>query len=197
MERVRKSLKMQREAQRKRLLAPKNDPIWREFDLRCAHDLERQSIELLRPTEPLETGAGGEIIPPVSMGLQGLETIIREPDLLNLGASSQRMDLVEKAGVLELALETSHLCGTKGPVQKMLTHQLAAAHKRALELVAESAQTKDPDIACKKAKVAAKMMDAFSRAALTLQGLQTGASQVVTVQHVQINGPAVVGNFTN
>ena len=197
MEKVRKSLKMQREAQRKRLLAPQNDPIWREFDLRCAQDLERQSIELLRPQEALQTGAGGEIIPPVSMGLQGLETIIREPDLLNLGASSQRMDLVEKAGVLELALETSHLCGTKGPVQKMLTHQLAAAHKRALELMTESAQTKDADIACKKAKVAAKMMDAFSRAALTLQRLQTGASQVVTVQHVQINGPAVVGNFTN
>ena len=197
MEKVRKSLKVQREAQRKRLLAPANDPIWREFDLRCAHDLERQSIELLKPQEALQTGAGGEIIPPVSMGLQGLETIIREPDLLNLGASSQRMDLVEKAGVLELALETSHLCGTKGPVQKMLTHQLAAAHKRALELMGESAQAKDPDIACKKAKVAAKMMDAFSRAALTLQRLQTGASQVVTVQHVQINGPAVVGNFTN
>ena len=197
MEKVRKSLKVQREAQRKRLLAPANDPIWREFDLRCAHDLERQSIELLKPQEALQTGAGGEIIPPVSMGLQGLETIIREPDLLNLGASSQRMDLVEKAGVLELALETSHLCGAKGPVQKMLTHQLAAAHKRALELIGESAQTTDPDIACKKAKVAAKMMDAFSRAALTLQRLQTGASQVVTVQHVQINGPAVVGNFTN
>ena len=197
MEKVRKSLKMQREAQRKRLLAPENDPIWRDFDLRCAQDLERQSIELLKPQEALQTGAGGEIIPPVSMGLQGLETIIREPDLLNLGASSQRMDLVEKAGVLELALETSHLCGAKGPVQKMLTHQLAAAHKRALELIGESAQTTDPDIACKKAKVAAKMMDAFSRAALTLQRLQTGASQVVTVQHVQINGPAVVGNFTN
>ncbi len=107
------------------------------------------------------------------------------------------MDLIEKAGVLELALETSHLCHAKGPVQKMLIHQLAAAHKRSLELIAESAQSKDPDIACKKAKVAAKMMDAFSRAALTLQRLQTGASQVVTVQHVQINGPAVVGNFTN
>lgn len=197
MEKVRNALKMQREAQRKRLLAPENDPIWREFDLRCANDLEHQSTELLRPTEPLETGAGGEIIPPPSSNLPGLETVLQEPDLLNLAASSQRMDLVEKAGVLELALETSHLCATKGPVQKMLTHQLAAAHKRALELMGESAQAKDPDIACKKAKVAAKMMDAFSRAALTLQRLQTGASQVVTVQHVQINGPAVVGNFTN
>jgi hypothetical protein len=56
MEKVRKSLKMQREAQRKRLLAPENDPIWRDFDLRCAQDLERQSIELLKPQEALQTG---------------------------------------------------------------------------------------------------------------------------------------------
>lgn len=197
METVRKALKMQREAQRKRLLAPTNDPVRRDFDRQWADGLEMDAQALLTPDQPLVLGAGGEIVPPASMGLQGLESIIREPDLLNLGASSQRMDLIEKAGVLELALETSHLCHAKGPVQKMLTHQLAAAHKRSLELIAESAQTKDPDIACKKAKVAAKMMDAFSRAALTLQRLQTGASQVVTVQHVQINGPAVVGNFTN
>ena len=197
MEKVRKALKMQHEAQRKRLLAPVNDPARRNFDCRWADGLEMDAQALLTPDHPLEIGAGDEIVPPASMGLQGLESIIREADLLSLGASSQRMDLIEKAGVLELALETSHLCHAKGPVQKMLTHQLAAAHKRALELVAESAQTKDPDIACKKAKVAAKMMDAFSRAALTLQGLQTGASQVVTVQHVQVNGPAVVGNFSN
>lgn len=197
MSHVSQALKMQREAQRKRLLAPTNDPVRRDFDRQWADGLEMDAQALLTPDQPLVLGAGGEIVPPASMGLQGLESIIREPDLLNLVASSQRMDLIEKAGVLELALETSHLCHAKGPVQKMLTHQLAAAHKRSLELIAESAQSKDPDIACKKAKVAAKMMDAFSRAALTLQRLQTGASQVVTVQHVQINGPAVVGNFTN
>ena len=60
--------------------------------------------------------------------------VLQEPDLLNLSASNQRADLIEKAGVLELALETSHLVKAKGPIQKMLTHQLAAAHKRALEL---------------------------------------------------------------
>ena len=60
MGQVSQALKMQREAQRKRLLAPENDPIWREFDLRCATDLERQSAALLRPLEALKTGAGGE-----------------------------------------------------------------------------------------------------------------------------------------
>jgi hypothetical protein len=143
MGQVSQALKMQREAQRKRLLAPENDPIWREFDLRCATDLERQSAELLKPLEALKTGAGGEIIPPLSSNLPGLEMVLQEPDLLNLSASNQRADLIEKAGVLELALETSHLVKAKGPIQKMLTHQLAAAHKRALELMAESAQSKD------------------------------------------------------
>lgn len=197
MSTVRKALKLQSAAQRKRLLAPKNDPARRKFDLEWADGMDHDSSTLLKPSIPLQTGAGGEIVPPASMGLEGRESIIREPDLLNLGASSQRADLIEKAGVLELALETSHLSGAKGPIEKMITHQMAAAHKRAMELAAESAQARDPDVACKKAKVAAKMMDAFSRAALTLQRLQTGASQVVTVQHVQVNGPAVIGNVNN
>ncbi len=196
MENVRAALKMQREAQRKRALAPVNDPIRRNFDLQWAEGLETDARALLQPEPPLVLGAGGEIVPPASMGLQGLESVIREPDLLNLGASSQRTELVDKAGVLELALETAHQCDVKGPVQKMIAHQLAAAHKRSLELMAESAQAKDPDIACKKAKVAAKMMDSFCRAALTLERLKTGASQVVTVQHLQVNGPAVIGNIT-
>lgn len=197
MSEVRQALKLQSASQRKKLLASKNDPAKRKFDLEWADGMAHDANELLKPKHPLVTGAGGEIVPPASMGLQGRESIIKEPDLLNLGASNQRADLIEKAGVLELALETSHLSDTKGPIQKMITHQMAAAHKRSMELMAESAQARDPDIACKKAKVAAKMMDAFSRAALTLQRLQTGASQVVTVQHVQVNGPAVIGNVNN
>lgn len=197
MSEVRQALKLQSASQRKKLLASKNDPAKRKFDLEWADGMAHDANELLKPKHPLVTGEGGEIVPPASMGLQGRESIIKEPDLLNLGASSQRADLIEKAGVLELALETSHLSDTKGPIQKMITHQMAAAHKRSMELMAESSQAKDPDIACKKAKVAAKMMDAFSRAALTLQRLQTGASQIVTVQHVQVNGPAVIGNVNN
>jgi hypothetical protein len=193
---VRTALKMQREAQRKRALAPMNDQRRRNFDLQWADGLETDALAMLQPAHPLALGAGGEIVPPVSMGLQGLESIVGEPDLLNLGASSQRTDLIDKAGVLELALETAHQSDVKGPIQKMITHQLAAAHKRALDLMAESAQTTDSDIACKKAKVAAKMMDSFCRAALTLERLKTGASQVVTVQHLQVNGPAVIGNIT-
>jgi hypothetical protein len=36
-------------------------------------------------------------------------------------------------------------------------------------------------------------MDAFSRGAATLQRLQNGGNQIVTVQHVQVNGQAIIG----
>ena len=193
MSNAKRFVKLQQDAQRKRALAPDYDPVRKAFDLQLAEALHEDSLVTLKPSQTLQNGLGGEIIPPASEDLLGLETTLKEPDLLNLGASLQRSDLIERAGVLELALETAHESNAKGAVQKMISHQMAAAHKRALNLLAESQDCKDPDIACKKARTAAKMMDAFSRAALTLQRLQTGASQVVQVQHVQVNGQAIIG----
>jgi hypothetical protein len=155
--------------------------------------MEREAQALLIPEHPLQAGLGGEIIPPMKDGLPGLESALQMPDLVNLEASVQRSSLIERAGVLELGIETAKDTRAQGSVQKMISHQMAAAHKRAMNLLAESQEAKDVDVACKKARTAAKMMDAFSRAALTLQRLQTGASQVVQVQHVQVNGTAVIG----
>ncbi len=76
MSHVSQALKMQREAQRKRLLAPTNDPVRRDFDRQWADGLEMDAQALLTPDQPLVLGAGGEIVPPASMGLQGLESII-------------------------------------------------------------------------------------------------------------------------
>ena len=188
-----KALKMKREAQRRRALAPEYDPVRRDFELGLADDMEREAQALLMPQEPLQTGLGGEIIPRAKNGLPGLELTLQKPDLINLEASVQRSSLIERAGVLELGIETAKDTRAQGSVQKMISHQMAAAHKRAMNLLAESQEAKDVDVACKKARTAAKMMDAFSRAAPTLQRLQTGASQVVQVQHVQVNGPAVIG----
>jgi len=193
MDGVRKAISMQSEAKRRRALGPEYDPVRRDFELGLANEMEREAQALLIPEHPLQAGLGGEIIPPLKDGLPGLESALQKPDLLNLEASVQRSSLIERAGVLELGIETAKDARAQGSVQKMISHQMAAAHKRAMNLLAESQEAKDADIACKKARTAAKMMDAFSRAALTLQRLQTGASQVVQVQHVQVNGPAVIG----
>ena len=70
---------------------------------------------------------------------------------------------------------------------------MAAAHKRCLELIAESSIAKDQDLAIKKARTAARLMDAFSRSALTLQRLQHGVGQTIQVHHLQITASAMVG----
>lgn len=192
MSKSQQALKMQRDAQRRRALAPDYDPVRRDFELGLADVMEQEAQALLVPTKPLQMGIGGEIIPPMEDGLPGLESVLREPDLLNLGASLQRAELLERTGVLELGIETAHDVGAVGAIQKMVAHQLAAGHKRALELLAESSQDKDPDIAIKKARASARLMDAFSRSALTLQRLQSGVGQTIQVQYMQVN--AMVGD---
>jgi hypothetical protein len=57
MEKVQKAIKMQREAQRRRLLAPANDPIRRAFDLELANGLDEDAQALDGVGKPCYTGA--------------------------------------------------------------------------------------------------------------------------------------------
>ena len=113
--------------------------------------------------------------------------------MLSLEATIQRTDLADKAGVFELAIETAESSKAKGSVQKMLTHQMAAAHKHAMRLLGESEKERDSVEKCRMATTASKLMDAFSKAALALNRLQNGGNQIMTVQHVQVNGQAIIG----
>jgi hypothetical protein len=194
---AKEGIHLRQKAQRKRLLAPAYDPIRESCDISEANTLERQANGLLAPSEPLKTGSGGEIRPPMTLGMAGLEEALQKPDMLSLEATIQRTDLADKAGVFELAIEAAESSKAVGAVQKMICHQMAAAHKHAMRLIAESSNERNSVEKCRMATTASKLMDAFSRAATVLQRLQTGASQVVTVQHVQINGgqTAIVGNF--
>jgi hypothetical protein len=187
-----KALKMKREAQRRRALAPDYDPVRRNFELGLADQMERDAQALLLPERPLQAGLGGEIVPPAQNGLPGLELTLQNPDLLNLGASEQRAQLLEQTGVLELGIETAQDARADGSVQKMITHQMAALHSRAMTMLAESEIAKIPEISIMKARAAARMVDAFSRCALTLQRLQTGGGQTIQVQYMQVN--AMVGD---
>ena len=186
-----KALKMKREAQRRRALAPDYDPVRRNFELGLADQMERDAQALLLPERPLQAGLGGEIVPPAQNGLPGLELTLQNPDLLNLGASEQRAQLLEQTGVLELGIETAQDARADGSVQKMISHQMAALHSRAMTMLAESETAKIPEISIMKARAASRMVDAFSRCALTLQRLQTGGGQTIQVQYMQVN--AMVG----
>jgi hypothetical protein len=191
MSKVNQALKMQRDAQRRRALAPDYDPVRRDFELGLADVMEQEAQALMVPTKPLQTGLGGEIIPPLEDGLPGLESVLKESNLLHLGASEQRAQLLEQNKVLELGIETAQDVRADGAAQKMISHQMAALHSRAMNMLAESEASKIPEISIMKARAAARMVDAFSRCAVTLQKLQSGGGQTIQVQYMQVN--ALVG----
>jgi hypothetical protein len=192
--RVKEALVMREQALQKRVTATYKNPVRKEFELGEAFALEQESLALLTPAKPLKTGLGGEIIPPVEFGLNGLEHALKEPDLLDCDATIKRTRLADEAGVFEMAIETAESSKAKGSVQKMISHQLAAAHHHSMRLLGEADKQKDPLIKCKLMNTSTRLMEAFSKGALTLQKLQTGANQIVTVQHVSVNGgQAVIG----
>ena len=192
---VKQALKFQQQSDFKKAHASTTDPIRRHCDLGEATTMAEQSSLALAPLKPLKTGAGGEIIPPASLGHHGLEDRLKQPDLLDVDVTIKRTQLADDAGVFEMAIETAESVKAKGSVQKMLSHQLAGAHHHAMRLLGEADKQRDPMIKAKLMNTSTRLMEAFCKGALTLQKLQMGASQIVTVQHVQINGgQAIIGN---
>jgi hypothetical protein len=175
-------------------MASHYDQIRFKSDCAEAELMATYASTMLTPVEPLQKGAGGEIIPPYTLGLTGLELALKEPDLLDADVTIKRTDLADKAGVFEMAIEASESINAKNSIQRMQAHQLAAAHKYAMELMADASKQGDPMFKVKLMNCSARLMEAYSKGALALQRLQQGANQIVQVQHVQVNGQAVIGN---
>lgn len=187
------AFKHELDARQKYLIAAEgNDNTRTDLAKKIWEDSQRELTAARMPPEGLKTGLGGEIIPPTCLGMSGLESALKTPDLLNAQATIERANLADRAGVFDLAFDAAESVSAKNAVEQMLAHQLSAAHKRAMELVTASSKSTCPEIAVKQARAAARMMDAFSRSVSTLQRLQMGASQVVQIQHVQVVGHAVV-----
>jgi len=105
---------------------------------------------------------------------------------LNVEATIERANLADKAGVFDLAFDAAESVSAKNSVEQMLCHQMAAAHQHSMRLLAESEKEKDPQWSVKKATLAARLMDTYARAALTLQRLQSDPSQSTVVQQVLV-----------
>ena len=190
----RDAIKLQEQSLRKKVLASTTDAVRRKCDLAEADDLARQSVALITPPRPLQASLAGEVIPTIDQGLPGLELALREPDLLDVEVTIQRTQLADRAGVFEMAIEASESVRAKNSIQRMQAHQLALAHKYAMDLMADASKQRDPIIKVKLINCSARLMDAYSKGALALQRLQLGVNQIVQVQHVQVNGQAVIGN---
>lgn len=178
---------------------PDNNPMSSRLDRMDAERMEATADAVLTLPEFLERGTGGELIPPPCLDHPGLEYALNRPDAVAMDASLERLGLAESSGVFNLALDAAETIKAKDATEQMLAHQMAAAHKAALDLLAKSAQQRDTVEQARLANTAVRLMSAYQGAMTTLQRVRTGGKQTVTVQHVQVSdgGQAVIAGAVN
>ena len=72
---------------------------------------------------------------------------------------------------------------------------MALAHKTAFKLINEAWRQRDSVETARLINASARMMTVYQQGMLTLHRIRTGGNQIVTVQHVNVNGgQAVVAN---
>ena len=165
-----------------------SDVILNGFEVERA---EAEAKAMLKPTGELVAGAG-EVVhvdstdPEVSR-LVFADTI-REPNMIGVDASEQRMEAAADAGVLEAAVDAAESARAGNSLEKMLCHQMAAAHHAAMKLMARGTDSRLPPAEMARlTNAAARMMDTYQTAFLTLLKIRTGGKQTVVVQHVQVS----------
>lgn len=204
----------------KRASAVGYDPVFVAQAIAEADALDELAAALRDPVARglprLRKGQGGETAPPEDCDhpwhLRELEQVVAAtPTVLTADASLDRLRLARDAGVLNTAVELAQDVGATNGGERMLAHQIAAAHRVGMGLFTTAARDLHrhhaaPSLnsgalldAQRSATVGARVMAACAQGLATLDRLRNGNRQVVTVQHVTVaeGGQAVVaGNVT-
>ena len=125
---------------------------------------------------------------------------LENPNSVSVDASERRLYLAAGAGVLQSAVDAANSGCAENSLEKMLCHQLAAAHSAAMKLVGRVGGGGMPIVEeSRLANAAGRMMQIFQEGVLTLQKLKTGGRQTMIVQHVQVSdgGNALVAARVN
>ena len=132
-----------------------------------------------------------------------LRKTLDQPNFVSANASRTRLSLSQKTA---MALDMADTIGAQNSAEQMLAHQMAAAHRSAMHLMAQMQEmtrnvytSSDEGVnvrATRLAGAAARLMASYQQGLLTLHRLRTGGRQEVRVIHqqVQVNegGQAVV-----
>ena len=143
-------------------------------------------------------GNGGEIAIGTKEMRPFINTVRARPDMLAIDASRQRMELADKADVLTLGVDAAATIQAENSLEKMLAHQMAAAHRLAMELQVEARELLrlykhngyiHQSLAIEAGRLfsaSARMMDTFQHGLLTFAKIRSGGQQTVVVQHVNV-----------
>ena len=157
-------------------------------------ELRRQEMARARHAPQVN----GEVLPRPEE--QPLYDTMAVPDLAAVEASLERSRLLLDYGIdaVAMALDASASIQAENSLEKMLAHQLAVAHKNAMEQIGRAHGACPPDIEIKRLNVATRLMSVYQQGLLTLKKLRQG-QQKITVQYVNVaeGGQAVIGNVEN
>ncbi len=150
---------------------------------------------MLKPPQDLLSSCG-EVIQH-DFRLPFVVDTLENPSMVSVIASEQRVDLAACVWprMVESAVDAAVSAQAANSLEKMLCHQLAAAHFVAMKLTGYSFHNSPPPVeVARLSNAAARMMQVFQEGLLTLQKLKTGGKQTVVVQHVQVSegGQAVI-----
>ena len=158
---------------------------------------------LLEPVAPVAVSAGEAVTwenkaDEIFTGAHArIVDTLEHPNSISVGASIDRTSAALGVGVLEPAIDAAVSAQAANSIEKMLCHQMAAIHFSAMRLLELSARDRlQPGDVARYTNAAARMMDVYQTACLTLQKLKTRGTQRVLVQYQQVNvgdgGQAVV-----
>ena len=158
-------------------------------------ELRRQEVPRARTVPQVN----GEALPGPQH--QPLYDTMAVPDLAAVEASLERSRLLLDCGIdaVALALDASASIEAANSLEKMLAHQLAVAHKNAMEQIGRAHGACAPDIEIKRLNVATRLMSVFQQGLLTLKKIRQGGRQQITVQYVNVShgSQAVIGSVEN
>ena len=154
-------------------------------------DRDRAASLVEEATMPLPTppavGAGREIIPTEALGFPAPElcNTLENASLVTVDASRDRLELLNRAGALELGLDLADTIDPQNTAEIALAHQLAAAHAAAMKLIGQMNEAAryagSNDAHCARAARlaggAARLMGAYQQGLLTLRQLRQGGRQ--------------------
>ena len=158
-------------------------------------DLMNEANSLMVSDRQFEIAAGREALPaPENRSLAGVRETLLDPDTITLDASAGRLELLADADAVALGIDTAESIGARNSLERMLAHQMAAAHKHALTLMAKISRAEDNLEALRITNASVRLMLAYQEGMRLLQKIRSGGRQVVIVQRVQVTngGQAVI-----
>jgi hypothetical protein len=119
------------------------------------------------------TVVNGEALP----GQSGyLRDTLADPGLVAVESSHTRGRLLHANDVVALGIDVSNSAGAANTHEKLVAHEIALAHKVAMEQANRAQHERDPVIELKRLQISARMMAMAQEGVLTLQKLNDRAA---------------------